>query len=139
LANLDQNAQGNAGAQPNPSANMRAGLHFTSHNSYCFTGIVKFKYFCTLFDYPYTHTEYLIIQFVLIISDNATKIAFFDGYLLKTSCALFGNKQNFLVLLGSATLLVFFFDFFSISAQFVYRYLVLNRYFLIYFITKFLY
>jgi hypothetical protein len=57
----------------------------------------------------------------------ASKIMFFDGYLLKILLALFGNDRIFVLSLGMALLTVFFFDVFGIPAQFVYRYLILNR------------
>jgi hypothetical protein len=41
LADFGQNTQGNAGAQPNPLANLRGGLHFTVHYANSLTGNVK--------------------------------------------------------------------------------------------------
>jgi hypothetical protein len=82
-----------------------------------------------LFTLLIIHIQYFIFQFLFENPTDGKKITFFDGYLLKSSWALFGNGPNFLILLGSAGLTIFFFDFYGISAQFLYRYLVLNRYF----------
>jgi hypothetical protein len=58
---------------------------------------------------------------------TANKILIFDGYLLQMLRVLFNNDRLFLLSLGFAMAFVFFFDLFGIPAQFVYRYLTLNR------------
>jgi hypothetical protein len=62
----------------------------------------------------------------MMIPNSATKIIFFEGYLIKESLALFGNDPIFLVILGLVLLTMFLFDLFGIAVQFIYRYLQLN-------------
>jgi hypothetical protein len=70
---------------------------------------------------------YEIFKIWMILPNHTEKTTFFDGFLLNSVLALFENERIFLLIYSLIVNCVILFDFYSLSVQFAYRYLVLNR------------
>jgi hypothetical protein len=63
----------------------------------------------------------------MILPNSTEKTTFFDGFLINLALTVFENDRIFLSIYDLVLNVVLLFDFYSLSVQFAYRYLVLNR------------